>query len=102
MRKLSLVSVLMTMIVGATVMASMGMSGSRAAPYCPKCKTEVVRHRFSRASSRAGHTHLRYVCPSCGKEWKAAPDGTAHEVMACPKCGCALKECPSCCKTFKK
>ncbi len=55
-----------------------------------------------RAGSRAGHTHVRYVCPSCGKEWKSAPDGAAQEVLVCPKLGCAPKECPSCCKTFRK
>jgi hypothetical protein len=87
------------MIIGC---ASPGVKPGAALPYCPKCKVRVARHRFLRASSREGHTHVRYICPSCGKEWSAAPDGTVRDTLVCPKCGCALKECPACCKTFKK
>ncbi|MCX6339973.1 MAG: hypothetical protein NTX71_08645 [Candidatus Aureabacteria bacterium] len=102
MRKLSLVYVLLAMIIAATGCASPGAKTGTAMPYCPKCKVRVARHRFLRASSREGHTHVRYLCPSCGKEWSAAPDGTVRDTLVCPKCGCALKECPACCKTFKK
>jgi len=93
------VLVLIASVLGC---ASPGAKTGTAMPYCPKCKVRVAGHRSLRAGSRGWHTHVRYICPSCGKEWSAARDGTVREVLVCPKCGCALRECPACCKTFKK
>lgn len=68
---------------------------------CPKCKKRLVYHKVPGRSMRR-HRHVRYICPSCSKEWTGAPEKTGKEELVCPKCGCTLKECPACCKKHGK
>ena len=75
--------------------ASMEIKSKKDEILCPRCKVRVVRHRFSRSGSQ-GHRHVKYICPSCGKEWSGKIDTTGGEGLLCPKCGCVVMECPQC------
>jgi hypothetical protein len=74
--------------------AAPGATGAKAPVFCPACKVKTVTHRFRRLRVPA-HTHVTYLCPSCGKEWTGEEEGGACAV--CPACGKTLKECPGCC-----
>lgn len=71
-----------------------GAAGKEVPENCPACKVKVVKRSSLRGRVPA-HTHVRYLCPSCGKGWEgeAAPGARA----VCPKCKATLKECPACC-----
>ena len=84
-------AVLLAALLGC---AAPGMTDAKAPEVCPACKVKTVTHRFRRMRVPA-HTHVTYLCPSCGKEWSGEAEGSACAV--CPACGKTLKECPSCC-----
>jgi len=81
---------MLSTIVGCTCPA---MRETKALPMCPRCRVQMVRHRFGR-SGVPGHVHTKYVCPSCRAEWTGP--AADEEGCICPKCGCGLKECPAC------
>lgn len=62
---------------------------------CPACRV-TVKKRASLLGRVPAHTHVRYLCSSCGKEWEGEAEGGAQAV--CPKCGRTLKRCPACCQ----
>jgi hypothetical protein len=84
------VAALLGFVLGCTSPVTME---AKTPPVCPKCKAQMVRHRFSRGGI-PGHTHVKYICPSCCTEWTGP--GAADNGFLCPRCGCGLKECPGC------
>lgn len=61
---------------------------------CPACKVRVLKRASLRGRVPA-HTHVKYLCPSCGKQWEGEPASGTRAV--CPKCRRTLQECPGCC-----
>lgn len=88
-------------VIAAMCLGESSAMGLRAAGSlrCAKCGTQLVRHRFLRPSDREGHTHMRYLCPSCREGWTGPAEG---EVMRCPKCGHMVMECPDCLRKIKR
>lgn len=93
--KISLRCAALIIIVSLFGCAGAGQLSKESAVYCPHCKVRVTGHRSLHGASRNWPEQIRYICPSCGKEWSGAA-GSKVDAPVCPKCGRAVKECPEC------
>jgi len=95
--KISLRCAALIIIASLFGCAGVGQFSKGSAVYCPQCKVLVKGHRSTRGTSRNWPEQIKYICPSCGKEWSGAA-GSKVDAPVCPKCGRAVKECPACSK----